>query len=168
MKRIIAGLGGLVLMVALSQPAGAMLAPQYYEVGRSQATDVVSGQVIRIVQPGLAEVKVGAVFWGDIPSTRVIQVVYPTAPPGRRPIGPTCYFTLAAGWKSVFFLIPGRAGGAYRLAAHGCGMIPAGATIASIQKRIAILAHWQPPLNAEQAGKMKVIYQRIIRWLKRQ
>ncbi len=168
MKRIIAGLAGLVLIAALSPTAGAMLAPQYYEVGRSQATDVVSGRVVRIVQPGLAEVKVGAVFWGDIPSTRVIRVVYPVSPPGRRPIGPTCYYLLAPGWRAVFFLLPGRVGGPYKLAAHGCGMIPAGATIASIRKRIARLDRWQPPLTGEQAGKMKVIYLRIIRWLRRQ
>lgn len=169
MKRMIASLGGLALTAALSLPAGAMLAPQYYEVGRSQATDVVSGRVTRVIQPGLAEVRVGAIFWGHLRSTGLIQVVYPTRPPGRRPRpGPTCYYLLARGFGGVFFLLPGRVGGPFKLAAHGCGMIPMGVTISSIQRRIDYLSRWQPPLTNEQAGKMKVIYLRVIRWLKRQ
>jgi len=168
MKRMIAALGGLALTAALSLPAGAMLAPQYYEVGRSQATAVVSGQVTRVIQPGLVEVRVGAIFWGQLRSTSSIQVVYPTMPPGRRRPGPTCYYLLARGWRGVFFLLPGRVGGPFKLAAHGCGMIPMGVTVSSIRQRIARLAGWQPPLTGEQAGKMRVIYLRIIRWLKRQ
>lgn len=168
MRRTIAALLGLALTTALTPPAGAMLAPQYYEVGRSQASDVVSGRVTRIIQPGLAEVRVGAVFWGNLRSTSLIQVVYPVTPPGRRRPGPTCYYLLAPGWRAVFFLLPGRVGGPFKLAAHGCGMIPKGVTISSIQQRIARLARWQPPLTAEQAGKMKVIYLRVIRWLRRQ
>lgn len=168
MKRIMAGLVGLALTVGLSPPAGAMLAPQYYEVGRSLASDVVSGRVVGIVQPGLIQVKVGAVFWGNVHSTRLIQVAFPVRPPGRRLMGRTCYPSLPVGWRGVFYLLRGRVGGPFRLAAYGCGLLPAGATISSIQRRISYLDRWQPPLTGEQAGKMKVIYMRIIRWLRRQ